>query len=115
MYVNQVEEITIEIENYLRIGTAHRKEPDFDGSVAKTLRKFKEVVDKRVSSLFKLARDDPVMNTAPCHSITVEAHFSIIKFCLGERKHFNKVNLANYLEVALFQRQIDSDARLKVS
>lgn len=115
LLVSQVEEITISISNYLREGINPHYEERYENCSTKALEEFKRIVNKRVASLFEVARNEPVFNTAPCHSITVESHFSIIKFCLGDRKHFNEENLANYLEVVLFQRRIDSDAVARVS
>lgn len=102
--VSQVEEKLAIIRQYLEKGLSHPLEAKY-GSVKKALTKF-DAVKKRVENLFQAVRLDPLLESAPCHSIEVEADFSFIRHRIGHRKHFSRPNLSSYLQVAISQQAV---------
>lgn len=114
MVVNEVEQMVDRIRQYLKKGLFHPLEPKYQ-TVQKALVKFENVVKARSLELFNLAKLNPIFNRAPCHSIKVEADFSIIKYCIGHRRHFNDANKTDVLQSVLRQKGISPKGQKRVS
>lgn len=112
--VSEVSKCIDQIRAYLTQSLTHPLEAKYKTGQA-VIKRFEDIVKERFLPLLNQTRIDPLLNKTPCHSIRVEADFSLIKHALGKRRHFNDENLTNYLEVMLRQKNTCPDFTERVS